>query len=264
MKIPARHLTWLILISAGIAGADPAPAAEQGYLNAKWDPIHFSPAIDTATDEQCLACHREILDRPVRDASPAGVKTSETLAWYQTLDTYQGDQDTFHRRHLVGDYAKQVMDLSCNTCHRGNDPREETANSSADGDPSLTQRKMVDPNTCLLCHGQFGNDKMGLPGQWPEVRDGFANNCLLCHAAIRTTRHQVNYLKPAAIEEAGKQSGDACYGCHGGRAWYRISYPYPRHAWTGMAAEVPEWAKDRPTESQARFRTTAQPTMEQH
>ena len=36
-----------------------------------------------------------------------------------------------------------------------------------------------------------------------------------------------------------------------------ISYPYPRHAWPGMPPEVPDWAKDRPTESEARFRLTA-------
>ena len=67
----------------------------------RWDPIHFKPAIDDATDEQCLACHQEILDRKVLEQSPAGVNASETLAWYQTLDTYKGAQDTFHRRHLV-------------------------------------------------------------------------------------------------------------------------------------------------------------------
>ena len=35
-----------------------------------------------------------------------------------------GEQETFHRRHLVTDYAREVMDLRCNTCHQGNDPRE--------------------------------------------------------------------------------------------------------------------------------------------
>ena len=76
---------------------------------------------------------------------------------------------------------------------------------------------------------------------------------LTCHAAIRTNRHQVSYLKAEAIEAAGAKNADTCYGCHGGRSWYRISYPYPRHAWEGMAPEVPDWAKDRPTESEARF-----------
>jgi hypothetical protein len=277
VKTRVCSLLWLGLFATGFADtvlADgltpptpsaapiPAPAPDQDYLRAKWDPIHFPPAIDTATDAQCLACHQEILDRRVRDASPAGVKTSDTLAWYQTLSTYSGEQDSFHRRHLLGDYAQQVKDLRCNTCHQGNDPREETASSAADGLAFLTQRKSVDPNICLMCHGQFPYKSMALPGSWPTLRDGFANNCLLCHAAIRTNRHQVNYLKPAAIEAAGKTDGDVCYGCHGGRAWYRINYPYPRHTWTGMPTAVPDWAKDRPTESETRFHNDPQPTTD--
>jgi hypothetical protein len=82
----------------------------------------------------------------------------------------------------------------------------------------------------------------------------FQNNCLICHAAIRTNRHNVSYLNAERIEELGKVSSDSCYGCHGGRAWYRISYPYARNAWEGMTPEVPDWAKARPTQSEARFR----------
>ena len=82
----------------------------------------------------------------------------------------------------------------------------------------------------------------------------FGNSCLTCHSAIRTKRHQVTYLKPEAIEAAGQKNADVCYGCHGGRSWYRINYPYPRHAWEGMSPETPDWAKDRPTESEERFR----------
>jgi hypothetical protein len=63
----------------------------------------------------------------------------------------------------------------------------------------------------------------------------------------------VNYLRADAIEAAGKQSSDVCYGCHGGRSWYRSSYPYPRHEWPGMDKEVPDWARDRPTSSEPRF-----------
>lgn len=246
-------LAGLLLLGGGLAVAE-----EQDYLAAKWDPIHFKPAIDQAKDEQCLACHQEILERRVRKASPAGVKASETLAWYQTLSTYQGEQDTFHRRHLLGDYAKQVMDLKCNTCHQGNDPREETANSSATGDPTLTQRKMVDPKICLMCHGQFPAQYMGIPGGWYQSAKLFNDNCLTCHASIRTHRHKVNFLKAENIEKLGAKNADVCFGCHGGRAWYRISYPYPRHPWPGMAEQVPDWAKDRPTESPRRFLTTQQ------
>lgn len=230
----------------------------KGYNAAKWDPLHFKPAIDQATDAQCLACHQEILDHKVRTSSPAGVKAADSLAWYQTLDTYTGEQQDFHWRHLQSPYAQKVMKLSCTTCHQGNDPREESAvpNPPSGEKPAFTLRKMVNPEeTCLMCHGQFPGENMGLPGKWETYAEGLQNNCLSCHAAFRTNRHQVNFLKPAGIEEEGAKSGDACYGCHGGRAWYRISYPYPRHAWEGMAEEVPEWAKNRPTQSHPRFLT---------
>jgi len=224
------------------------------YDQARWDPIHFKPAIDQATDEQCLVCHKEVLEPSVRDKSPAGVVKGEAFAWYQTLDTYSGEQDTFHRRHMVTDYATQVMDLKCNTCHQGNDPREETANSHATGSSDLIQRKQVDPNICLMCHGQHNASIMGVPpGDWRVSGAAFQFNCMLCHAGIRTNRHQVNFLKADAIEAAAQKDPDVCFGCHGGRAWYRIAYPYPRHTWPSAGATVPEWAKDRPTESEARF-----------
>lgn len=179
---------------------------------------------------------------------------SEALAWYQTLDTYKGEQDTLHRRHLASDYAKQVMDLKCNTCHQGNDPRDETANSSANGDPKLTQRKHVDPNICLMCHGKHNASVMGIPpGDWREIGAAYNFNCMLCHAAIRTQRHQVNFLKPKAIEDAATNDPDVCFGCHGGRAWYRIPFPYARNPWPGTGDAIPEWAKDRPKQSEARF-----------
>jgi len=240
--------------------AAPMAAAPAGkdYPRAVYDPLHFKPAIATARDEQCLACHPETLTDTVRPASPAGVKASTSLAWYQRLSTYRGDQDTFHRRHLVTPLAREIMALSCTTCHQGHDPREEAPGSSATGAASsttdFTLRKQVNPETtCLKCHGQMPIQNMGLPGPWPEVKAAFGGTCLTCHAAIRTNRHQVSYLKPAAIEAAGKKNPDICYGCHGGRPWYRISYPYPRHPWPGMPAAVPAWAKDRPTTSEARF-----------
>lgn len=242
------------------------PKKKVRYLDAAHDPIHFKPAIDTATNEQCLSCHREILKSDVRKASPAGVKANDVLAWYQTLDTYAGDQETFHARHLNTPFAKKVMNLKCNFCHQGNDLREEAPGSSATttladlGD--FTLRKLVNPsNSCLLCHGAFPAPNMGLEGSWHELREGLEtedapNGCLSCHAdQFRTVRHQVNYLNAKAIEDLAKSdSSDSCYGCHGGRAWYRISYPYPRHPWIGMDPEVPEWAKDRPTESAPQHR----------
>lgn len=249
----ANLLAILCALAAVSAQADTQTLQGLSYDEARWHPLHFKPASESATDEQCLACHAEVLEKSVRQETLAGITASEALAWYQALDTYQGEQETFHRRHLVTDYANEVMDLKCNTCHQGNDPREETAMSHAGGDPTLTQRKHVDPNLCLLCHGQFPYQSMGVPGPWLEYGHAFQNNCLLCHVTFRTNRHNVNYLKPEAIEALAKEKEDVCFGCHGGRAWYRVSYPYPRHAWPTMATVVPEWAKDRPTESEARF-----------
>ncbi len=232
------------------------------HLRATYDPIHFRPAIEQASDAQCLACHREVLEDKVREASPAGVKAATSKAWYQQLSTYAGEQDSFHRRHLVSPLARELMSLSCTTCHQGNDPREEAPGSSATGiaqsTTDITLRKHVNvETTCLKCHGQMPIQLMGLPSPWPESKEMFGNSCLSCHAAIRTNRHQVSYLKADAIEVAGARNADSCYGCHGGRAWYRISYPYPRHAWAGMPPEVPDWARERPTRSESRFELPA-------
>jgi nitrate/TMAO reductase-like tetraheme cytochrome c subunit len=245
---------------------EPALAPEPGpsYLRAVHSPLHFRPAIEAADDAQCLACHREVIEDRVRPASPSGLKADTLRAAYQETPTYAGEQDTFHRRHLVTPLAQQLMNLRCNTCHQGHDPREEAQGASADSvqqdDTAFTLRKQVNPETvCLKCHGQFPWQLMGLPGPWEEHKAAFGNNCLTCHAAIRTKRHEVTYLNAAAIEQAGKDGADACFGCHGGRAWYRIAYPYARTPWPEMPAEVPEWAKDRPKQSEARFLAGARP-----
>lgn len=234
------------------------------YDAARWHPIHFKPAIDAASNEQCLVCHQEILKHNVRPASPAGVKAAEATAWYQTLDTYTGDQTSFHARHLTSPFAKQVMNLSCNFCHQGHDIREEAPGSSATttvaATGNYTLRKQVDPqSTCLLCHGRFPVEFMeGLDQPWHKIRENFEtpeapNGCLTCHEQMfRTVRHQVNYLNATGIEQAAKTSSDTCFGCHGGRAWYRTTFPYPRHPWPDMPKDVPAWAKDRPTKSDPR------------
>ena len=234
-------------------------------LRATYSPLHFRPGIETATDQQCLACHAEVLSDKVRVSSPAGVRAADSKAWYQQTSAYAGDQETFHRRHLVTPLAKQLMNLRCNTCHEGHDPREEaqgaSATSAPQADTGFTLRKQVNPETtCLKCHGQMpAKEIMGLPGTWAEVRDMFQNDCLSCHAAFRTNRHQVNYLNAEAIEEAAKagaatkSGGDVCYGCHGGRAWYRISYPYARNPWPGMPEATPDWARLRARHSEMRF-----------
>ena len=244
-----------------VANTPAAPAQvvapQPDYHRAKWDPIHFKPAIDKATDQQCLSCHAEVLKPSVRKTSPAGVEAATAKAWYQVASTYQGEQDTFHRRHLETALAKQLMTMRCTTCHQGNDPRDEApATSASNAGADLTLRKMADPaTTCLKCHGQMNWKVMGLPGPWAQSKDAFQNNCLLCHGAIRTSRHAVNYLNGKAIEDAASKpnGGDVCFGCHGGRPWYRTSYPYPRHPWPGMPTDVPDWAKGRPTESELRF-----------
>jgi hypothetical protein len=242
-------LVLLLLSVVAFAAGEPT-----GHAKATWNPLHFKPAIEQAEDKECLVCHAEVLKPSVRALSPAGVRADQSLAWYQTLDIYSGNQDTFHRRHLVGELAKKYMNLRCNTCHQGHDPRDEAPGTSktaqADG---YTLRKQVDPKTCLMCHGQFNYEVMGLPGPWAEHGETFGNNCLMCHEGIRTSRHNVNFLKPKAIEAAGRESADHCYGCHGGRAWYRIPFPYPRHAWDGMDKDVPDWAKNRPSSSEPRF-----------
>lgn len=268
----ATVLLALAAIAAGIDSLPPARAADAGnpataapnHLRATYSPLHFKPAILAASDAQCLECHREVLADGVRAASPAGVKAADAKAWYQRLATYAGEQESFHRRHLTTPLAKQLMDLKCNTCHEGHDPREEAQASSASApaqdDHGFTLRKQVNPETtCLKCHGQMpAKEIMGLPGPWPEVKDMFQNNCLLCHAAIRTERHQVSYLKAKEIEElATAQGADVCYGCHGGRAWYRVAFPYARHAWPNMPPDTPAWAKKRPTRSEARFEPSA-------
>lgn len=242
------------------------------YQRAKWDPIHFKPAIDFASNEACLVCHSEITKETPRQNSPAGVASSQVEAWYQTLETYAGKQEKFHWRHLQSAFSKQVMNLQCNFCHQGSDPREESPHVTASsagkdnlpawpkGAPAFTLRKVVNPTeTCLRCHGSFPSEQMGLPGPWNELRESMEspeapNGCLTCHAEqFRTVRHRVTYLKADNIEKLAKNNSDVCFGCHGGRQWYRVSYPFPRHVWPGMA-DVPDWAKDRPTESDQRFR----------
>lgn len=251
----ARRCAFLLAV-AGSTSWSMADGPRTNYQAARWDARHSQPRIAQTSDAECLQCHAEVLAPSVRAQSPAGLRADRSLAWYQTLDTYDGAQDTLHRRHITSALAQRVMTLRCNTCHQGHDPRDEAPATSHTAQPDgYTLRKQVDPKTCLMCHGQFNWVVMGLPGHWREQGENFGGNCLTCHAAIRTTRHQVNFLKPDAIEAAGQENGDVCYGCHGGRAWYRLSYPYPRHAWEGMDKDTPDWAKGRPTESDARFRS---------
>lgn len=240
------------------------------YERARYHPLHFPPQINTASNEECLVCHAEIMSHEPLATSPAGVPATGTMAWYQTLATYDGAQADFHFRHMQSDYAKSVMNLECTFCHKGNDPREESPDMipgrtafSAAATPEFTLRKMVNPSTtCLLCHGAMPDpvEIMGLEGPWHEIRADFEdeetlNGCLTCHGeyGFRTNRHNVSYLNAANIEDLATASSDTCYGCHGGRQWYRISYPYPRHPWEDMDEETPEWALTRSPESDPKY-----------
>lgn len=244
------------------------------YQRARFHPIHFAPAIGAASDEECLVCHQEIVTATPRAQSPAGLGADQTLAWYQTLATYDGAQSDFHYRHIGSDFARATMNLTCNFCHKGNDPREESPAmeplhpiGEIPEVPAFTNRKMVNPETtCLRCHGAMPDpvEIMGLGGPWHEIRADMedpadedptvANGCLSCHRDLfRTNRHAVTYLNAATIEDLAEAGSDTCYGCHGGRQWYRISYPYPRHAWPDMDPETPDWAADRPTESDPEY-----------
>ena len=246
--------------ASAIAAALPA----MDYEAARFHPLHFPPASLTASNEECLACHQEILTHKPRAASPAGVSADATIAWYQTLDTYEGAQESFHFRHLQSDFARLTMNLECSFCHKGNDPREETPDMivgrdahTATATPEFTLRKMVNPSTtCLMCHGAFPSEVMGLEGAWHTIREDLetepgTNGCLSCHGeTFRTNRHLVDFLNAGNIEALAQVgSSDACHGCHGGRQWYRNAFPYPRNPWPEMDAEVPEWAIGRPTAS---------------
>lgn len=258
MKRYDLFLTLLLLLTYTMTLFAAEQSINKDYQRAQWDPIHFQPAIATATNEQCLSCHQEVIDQKVLEKSPAGLAAESTKAWYQTLTTYEGAQQTFHQRHLTSTLSTKIMNMQCNTCHQGSDPREAAINPPDLNQNQFTLRKSVNPETCLMCHGKFPDyTRMGLTSHWNTSRDIFQNNCLLCHAGVRTNRHQVNFLNTKAIETEGKKDSDVCFGCHGGRQWYRIAYPYPRHAWDGMAKETPDWAKDRPTESNPRFRIQA-------
>lgn len=246
--------------AAAIAAALPG----MDYEAARFHPLHFPPASLAASNEECLVCHEEILTHKPRAASPAGVSADATLAWYQTLDTYEGAQESFHFRHLKSDFARLTMNLECSFCHKGNDPREETPDMvvgrdahTASATPEFTLRKMVNPSTtCLMCHGAFPSEVMGLEGPWHKLREDLetepgTNGCLSCHGeTFRTNRHLVDFLNAGNIEALARVgSSDSCHGCHGGRKWYRNSFPYPRNPWPGMDAEVPDWAAGRPTAS---------------
>ena len=83
-----RHLAVTVLVvvgsmSSALAGDTTSATADPAdYQRARYDALHFKPAIDRATDAQCLACHAEVVKASVRTTSPAGVKATAARAWY--------------------------------------------------------------------------------------------------------------------------------------------------------------------------------------
>ncbi|MEZ5478980.1 MAG: hypothetical protein R3E95_16320 [Thiolinea sp.] len=77
--------------------------------------------------------------------------------------------------------------MSCTTRHQGNDPREENNGSAADTSSGLTMRKMVNPDTCLMCHGTFNYQVMGLPV--PGMRAANCSRTTACCANGRYPHH---------------------------------------------------------------------------
>lgn len=175
------------VIAARIAALT-ADSRAMDYERARFHPIHFPPQIETATNGECLTCHQEVLDHQVRAESPAGLKADEALAWYQTLDTYVPEagtgQSDFHWRHLDSPLAQKVMNLQCNFCHRGNDPREESpdmmplrAAFSADPatpeftDPAAEPRRVALHPACRLPAAGGADDRAAAAGGLRGHRD---------------------------------------------------------------------------------------------
>ena len=65
MKKKFQILALLLLTTANVTLLAAEKINPEDYQRAMWHPIHFPPAIDSANDAQCLACHQEILEHKV-------------------------------------------------------------------------------------------------------------------------------------------------------------------------------------------------------
>lgn len=216
---------FFLLLFTCLPNLTTAETADPGFdpRKAQWNDVHFPPQVDQVPDQTCASCHRALLTQAVREASPAGLSRDDAAAWYQSLNTYAGPQLTFHERHLTAPYAREVLRMACRDCHRGHDPRERAVIPDSPERP-LALRKRVHPGICLRCHGQFPDHQPLLGNDWRAERADFDNDCRVCHAADRARRHTSPWLDAARIESLAIGNGDVCYGCHGGRAWYRVAY----------------------------------------
>ena len=127
----------------------------------------------------------EVLEDKVRETSPAGIKAADSKAWYQQVSTYTGEQDTFHRRHLLTPMAKELMNLSCNTCHQGHDlPETNTASF-----------RLQLPNRCGNCHPKLSSRyAMSIHGELTEL--GFSPAGFVWHYRRSNTR---DYLRQQEV-----------------------------------------------------------------
>lgn len=210
-------LVWLAQAGNTWAELDPQLERHRQIL----DRSESIPPGDSA-DGRCRACHANQLDHVPRRTSPAGLDRDDARAPYQRLDTYAGEQSSFHWRHRNSPYASEVMRMQCQSCHLGRDP-DLPALQADDPRYPVALRKRVNPALCVNCHGQFPDHRAAFAGNWAQARNQFDGNCLVCHQADATRRHRSPLLAREEIERRGARSGDACYGCHGGRAWYAVS-----------------------------------------
>jgi hypothetical protein len=221
----ARCATRLFLFGAAllVVGGTSVAEVDPEYERHRrlWERSHFPPGEDSL-DGRCLGCHADVLEQAPRRAMPAGALPEGLLPPYQRLATYDGGQASFHWRHRRSSYAQSVMRMRCQSCHRGRDPRLPEVHRHEREFP-VALRKRVHPNLCVNCHGRFPDHRAAFDGDWPAVRQRFDGNCLVCHEGDSARRHHNPLLDREAVEAQARDSGDVCYGCHGGRAWYRVS-----------------------------------------
>jgi hypothetical protein len=214
---------FLILAISGYglkAGADARQIAERErladeggkLLRASYSPLHFKPAIDTATDAQCLACHKEVLEDKPRVASPAGVRAADSIAWYQRTSTYSGEQDSFPSP-APGDADGAGLDEpALHHLPSGPGPARGSAGLLGDGDAPdrspaspCASRSIRKPPASSATASFRPRRSWACPARGPRSRTCSRTTAWRCHAAIRTNRHQVSYLNADAIEAAARE-----------------------------------------------------------
>lgn len=87
------------------------------------------------------------------------------------MSTYQGAQDTFHRRHLTTEYATKVMQMRCTTCHEGS-PRatKPPTRPPTTRTVALTLQNGQPRDFLSQVPREDDHEIMGLPGPWNEVK----------------------------------------------------------------------------------------------